>query len=115
MKRWSRSESRSTVHNHRFTRSLFTGFFAFLPNFLLLFRACLGLGTFGATHERLDPSLRSSTSPILHRAVVGASVPTPFSLSCRCYHLSDLVTRSFQPSLATLKTASPTLSLMHRG
>ncbi|PKI75888.1 hypothetical protein CRG98_003722 [Punica granatum] len=74
-----------------------------------------GLGTFGATHKHLDPSLRSSTSPILHRAVVGASVPTPFSPSCRCCHLSHPVTCSFQPSLATLKAASPTLSLVHRG
>ncbi|PKI56747.1 hypothetical protein CRG98_022851 [Punica granatum] len=46
-----------------------------------------GFGMFGTTHERLDSSLRSPTSPILHRAVVGASVPTPFSPSCRCRHL----------------------------
>ncbi|PKI67385.1 hypothetical protein CRG98_012222 [Punica granatum] len=41
-----------------------------------------GLGTFGTIHERLNPSLRSPRSPILHRAVAGASVLTPFSPSC---------------------------------
>ncbi|PKI49287.1 hypothetical protein CRG98_030330 [Punica granatum] len=61
------------------------------------------------------PPLRSPTSPILHRAVVGASVPTPFSPSCRGCHLSGPSTRSFQPSLATLKATSPTLFLVHRG
>ncbi|OWM85536.1 hypothetical protein CDL15_Pgr023430 [Punica granatum] len=67
-----------------------------LPNFLSLFRACLGFGTFGAVHERLDPPLRSPTSPILHHAVVGASVSTSFSPSCSCCHLSGLVTRRAQ-------------------
>ncbi|PKI67626.1 hypothetical protein CRG98_011982 [Punica granatum] len=68
----------------------------FLPNFLSLFRACPGFGTFVAVHERLDSPLRSPTSPILHCAVVGASVPTPFSPSCRCCHLTGPVTRSAQ-------------------
>ncbi|PKI72130.1 hypothetical protein CRG98_007517 [Punica granatum] len=42
-----------------------------------------GLGTFGTFHECLDLSLRSPRNPILHCAVVRASVPTPFSPSCR--------------------------------
>ncbi|PKI64517.1 hypothetical protein CRG98_015080 [Punica granatum] len=37
-----------------------------------------GLGTFGSAHGHLDPSLRSPTSPTLHRAVTGASVPNHF-------------------------------------
>ncbi|PKI59968.1 hypothetical protein CRG98_019635 [Punica granatum] len=57
-------------------------------DFLSLFRVCLGLGTFGTFHELLDLSLRSPRSPILHRAMVGASVPTPFSPSCRYRHLT---------------------------
>ncbi|PKI66599.1 hypothetical protein CRG98_013008 [Punica granatum] len=67
-----------------------------LPNFLSLFRACPGFGMFGSVHERLDSPLRSPTSSILHRAVVGARVPTPFFPSCRCCHLSGPVTRSAQ-------------------
>ncbi|OWM68073.1 hypothetical protein CDL15_Pgr023296 [Punica granatum] len=59
-----------------------------LPSFLSLFRACPGFGTFGTIHERLDLSLRSPMSPILHRAVVGANVPSPIFPSCRCCHLS---------------------------
>ncbi|PKI52025.1 hypothetical protein CRG98_027580 [Punica granatum] len=56
-----------------------------------------GLGTFGTTHGRLDPSLRSPTSPISHRAVAGASVSTHFLPSCRgCLPLGSL-TRSLQP------------------
>ncbi|PKI59188.1 hypothetical protein CRG98_020417 [Punica granatum] len=37
---------------------------------------CLGLGTFGFAHGHLDPPLRSPTSPTLHRAVTGSSVPS---------------------------------------
>ncbi|PKI68958.1 hypothetical protein CRG98_010638 [Punica granatum] len=48
------------------------------------FRLGPSLGTFGTFHERLDLSLRSPRKPILHRAVVEASVPTPFSPGCRC-------------------------------
>ncbi|PKI56097.1 hypothetical protein CRG98_023511 [Punica granatum] len=45
-----------------------------LPSFLSRFQACLGFSTFGTTHKRLDPSLRSPTSPIPHHAVARASV-----------------------------------------
>ncbi|PKI32499.1 hypothetical protein CRG98_047110 [Punica granatum] len=54
-----------------------------LPSFLSRFQACPGFGMFGTTHGRLDPSLRSPTSPFPHRAVAGTSVPAHFPLSCR--------------------------------
>ncbi|PKI74529.1 hypothetical protein CRG98_005071 [Punica granatum] len=70
-----------------FTRFSLTGFHSLLPNFLSHFRVHSGLGTLGAAHGHLDPPFRSPTSPTLHRAVTGASVPTPFSLTCRgCLH-----------------------------
>ncbi|PKI70909.1 hypothetical protein CRG98_008704 [Punica granatum] len=65
-----------------------------LPSFLSRFQACPGFGTFKTTHGRLDPSLRSPTSPIPHRVVAGASVPAHFPSSCRgCLPLGSL-TRS---------------------
>ncbi|PKI59462.1 hypothetical protein CRG98_020152 [Punica granatum] len=70
-----------------------------------------GLGTFGTFHERLDLSLRSPRSLILHRVVVGASVPTPFSPSCRCRCLTGAHCPSRPASLATPKATSPILSL----
>ncbi|PKI59739.1 hypothetical protein CRG98_019915 [Punica granatum] len=73
-----------------------------------------GLGTFETAHGHLDLPLRSPTSPISHRTVTGASVPTPFFPSCRNCHLSGSSTRSLKPSLATLKATSPTLLLAHR-
>ncbi|PKI46778.1 hypothetical protein CRG98_032828 [Punica granatum] len=73
-----------------------TGFFVFISNFLSLFRVHPGFGTFGTTHGRLDPSLRSPTSLISHRAVAGASVPTHFLRSCRgCPSLGSF-TRNLQ-------------------
>ncbi|PKI58441.1 hypothetical protein CRG98_021199 [Punica granatum] len=45
-----------------------------LPCVHSLFQVHLGIGTFGTTHGHLDPSLRSPTSLIPHRAVAGASV-----------------------------------------
>ncbi|PKI65805.1 hypothetical protein CRG98_013810 [Punica granatum] len=74
-----------------------------------------GLGTLGSVHGRLDLPLRSPMSPLPYRAMAGASVPTPFSPSCCGRHLSGPSTRSFQPSLTTLKATSPTLFLVHRG
>ncbi|PKI72293.1 hypothetical protein CRG98_007316 [Punica granatum] len=87
-----------------------------LPSFLSLFRACPGFGTFRTIHERLDPSLRSPRSPILHRAMVGASMTSSIFLSChgRCSRV-PVTARRDQPSLATPKATSLTLSLMHRG
>ncbi|PKI39124.1 hypothetical protein CRG98_040484, partial [Punica granatum] len=73
---------------------------------------CSGLGTLGSAHGHLDPPLRSPTSPILHRAVTRASVPTPFYPTCRGCLLSGPSTRSLKPSLATLKATSPTLFLI---
>ncbi|PKI58157.1 hypothetical protein CRG98_021445 [Punica granatum] len=65
-----------------------------LPSFLSRFQVYPAFGTFGTTHGRLDPSFRSPTSPISHRAVAGASVPTHFPSSCRgCFPLGSL-TRS---------------------
>ncbi|PKI50476.1 hypothetical protein CRG98_029135 [Punica granatum] len=87
VKRWSRSESLSTVHNPRSTLSLLSG-----------------LGTFAAVHDRLDPSLSSPRSLILHRAVVRASVPTPFSSRC----FTGVFALDVQPSLATLIATSST-------
>ncbi|PKI06690.1 hypothetical protein CRG98_049615, partial [Punica granatum] len=55
------------------------------------------LGTFGSAHDHLDLPLRSPTSPTLHRAVTGASMPTPFYPTCRGCLLSGLSTRGFQP------------------
>ncbi|PKI65583.1 hypothetical protein CRG98_014083, partial [Punica granatum] len=62
-----------------------------LTSFLSRFQACPGFGTFRTTHGRLDPSLRSPTSSIPHRAVVGASVPAHFPSSRRgCLPLGSL-------------------------
>ncbi|PKI66965.1 hypothetical protein CRG98_012630 [Punica granatum] len=94
VKRWSQSESLSTVHNPRSTLSLLSG-----------------LGTFGAVHEHLDFSLRNPRSPILHRVVVGASVPTPFPPRC----LTGVFALNVQPSLATPIATSSTPLLIHRG
>ncbi|PKI42624.1 hypothetical protein CRG98_036987 [Punica granatum] len=69
----------------------------------------------GFAHGHLDLSLRSPTNPISHRAVVGASVPTHFPETAVAVLPPGSPTRSFKPSLATLKAASPTLSLVHRG
>ncbi|PKI59330.1 hypothetical protein CRG98_020285 [Punica granatum] len=112
VKRWSRSEGRSTMHNHRFIVFLFTGFLAFTPSFLSLFRVRPGLGTFGSAHGHLDLPLRSPMNPISHRAVAGASVPTRFLETAAAAPLSGHSTRSSKPSLATLKAASPTLFLV---
>ncbi|PKI61055.1 hypothetical protein CRG98_018557 [Punica granatum] len=86
-----------------------------LPSFFSLFRACLGLGTIGTTHERLDPSLRSPTRPILHLAVAGARVPTRFpgTAAAAISRVPQPVTP--KPSLATPTTASPTPLLVQRG
>ncbi|PKI66605.1 hypothetical protein CRG98_013014, partial [Punica granatum] len=73
------------------------------------------LGTLGSAHGHLDPSLRSSMSPTLHRAVTGASVPTPFHPTCHDCLPPGSPTRSFKSSLATPTTTSPTLLLVHRG
>ncbi|PKI60868.1 hypothetical protein CRG98_018741 [Punica granatum] len=59
--------------------------------------ADLGLGTFGTTHERLDPSPRSPTNSISHHAVAGASVRTHFLPSCRGCLPPGSLTRSLQP------------------
>ncbi|PKI78559.1 hypothetical protein CRG98_001066 [Punica granatum] len=115
MKRWSRSEGRPTVHNLRLIRLLFNGFFIFLPGFISLFRVCLGLGTFGPAHDHLDLPLRSPTNPVSHRAVARASVSTFFPETAAAAPLSSHSTRNSKPSLATLKAASPTLFLVHRG
>ncbi|PKI31813.1 hypothetical protein CRG98_047796, partial [Punica granatum] len=96
VKRWSRSEGQSTVHNLRSTRPSFTGSIDFFTEFVSLFPACSGFGTFGTVHEHLDLPLRSPTSPTLPRAVTGASVPTPFFPSCRDYHLSGPSSRDTQ-------------------
>ncbi|PKI32563.1 hypothetical protein CRG98_047046, partial [Punica granatum] len=56
-----------------------------------------GLGTLGSAHCHLIPPPRSPTSPTLHRAVTGASVPTPFYPTCRGCLLSGPSTRSSQP------------------
>ncbi|PKI65474.1 hypothetical protein CRG98_014132 [Punica granatum] len=74
-----------------------------------------GFGTFGTVHERLDPSLRSPRSPVLHRAVVGASVPSRSSQAAAAVTLRVPTARNIKPSLATPKATSPTLPLMHRG
>ncbi|OWM90080.1 hypothetical protein CDL15_Pgr000867 [Punica granatum] len=72
----------------------FIGFRWFSPSFFSLFRVCSGLGTFGVVRERLGLPLRSPRSPISHRAVARASVPTSFFPSCRgCLSLGSL-TRS---------------------
>ncbi|PKI77230.1 hypothetical protein CRG98_002351 [Punica granatum] len=78
VKRWSRSEGRSTVHNLRSSVFLLPGSTRFLPYFLSHFQACPGLGTFGSAHGHLDLLLRSPTSSTPHRAVAGARVPTHF-------------------------------------
>ncbi|PKI62720.1 hypothetical protein CRG98_016883 [Punica granatum] len=96
VKKWSRSEGRSTVHNHRSSVSLLPGSTRFLPNFPSHFQACPGLGTFGTTHGRLDLPLRSPTSPISHRAVTGASVPTCFPETAAAAPLSGHSTRNAQ-------------------
>ncbi|PKI50113.1 hypothetical protein CRG98_029509 [Punica granatum] len=115
VKRWSRSEGRSTVHNHHFIVPSLTGLFAFAPKFLSLFRVHLGLGTFGSAHGHLDLLLRSPTSLTPHRAVARVRVPTRFprTAAAASSRVSQPVT--LKPSLATLKAASPTLFLAHRG
>ncbi|PKI41503.1 hypothetical protein CRG98_038105 [Punica granatum] len=70
------------------------------------------LGTFRSVHGHLDLPLRSLTKPISHRAVAGASVPTRFLETAAAAPLSGHSTRNSKPSLATLKAASPTLSLV---
>ncbi|PKI67227.1 hypothetical protein CRG98_012368 [Punica granatum] len=55
-----------------------------------------GLGTFGTTHGRLDLPLRSPTSPISHRAVAEASVPTRFPETAAAAPLSGYSTRNAQ-------------------
>ncbi|PKI64640.1 hypothetical protein CRG98_014978 [Punica granatum] len=72
-----------------------------------MFLVCPGLGTFGTVHERLGPSLRSPRSPILYRAVVGVTVPTSFSLSCRyrCSRVS--IARHVQPGHPPLPRLFP--------
>ncbi|PKI68465.1 hypothetical protein CRG98_011154 [Punica granatum] len=83
-----------------------------LPCIDSLFRVHLGFGTFGTTRGRLDPSLRSPTSPIPHRVVAKASVPTHFPETVAAAPLSGHSTRSSDPSLATPTAASPTLFLL---
>ncbi|PKI71952.1 hypothetical protein CRG98_007635 [Punica granatum] len=115
VKRWSRSEGRPTVHNHRSSVSLLPGSTRFLLYFLSHFQACPGLGTFGSAHEHLDLLLRSPTSPTPHSTVAGARVPTHFprTAAAASSRVSQPVT--LKPSLATLRAASPTLFLAHRG
>ncbi|PKI55824.1 hypothetical protein CRG98_023789 [Punica granatum] len=86
MKRWSQSKSHTTVHNLRFTHSLFIGFHRFLPNFLSSFQVCPGSSMFETVHEGLDLSLRSSRNSISLGAVVGASMPSSIFPGChgRC-------------------------------
>ncbi|PKI75827.1 hypothetical protein CRG98_003742 [Punica granatum] len=94
---------------------LLIGFRYFLPSFLSPFRVCPGLGTFGTVHERLDPSLRSPRSPILHRAAVGVDVPTPFSPSCHSRCLSGTYCPWCPAGSPDPLATSPTLFLEHRG
>ncbi|PKI32840.1 hypothetical protein CRG98_046766 [Punica granatum] len=98
VKRWSRSESPTTVHNLRSTSFLLSG-----------------LGTFRVVYERLGPPLRSPRSPTLHRAVVGAIVPTPFSPSCHSRCLSGTYCPWCPAGSPDPLATSPTLSLVHRG
>ncbi|PKI41316.1 hypothetical protein CRG98_038302 [Punica granatum] len=115
MKRWSWSESPTTVHNLRSTSSSLLGPVNIYRVFSHIFRVSPGLGTLGTACGRLDPSLRGPRSPISHRAVVGASVPIPFSPSCRCRCPSGIHHLSRLTGSPDLFAASPTLSLVHRG
>ncbi|PKI64527.1 hypothetical protein CRG98_015090 [Punica granatum] len=79
-----------------FIRFSLIGFSVFIPELFLTFSSLSR-----AWHVRdypwgLDLSLRSPTNSILHRAVTGASVPTPFFSTCRDCFLSGLLTRSAQ-------------------
>ncbi|PKI78476.1 hypothetical protein CRG98_001116 [Punica granatum] len=88
MKRWSQSESHTTVHNLRFTHSLLSGFTFFLPVFLSSFPVYLGPCTFETVHECPNPSLRSPRSLTSLGAVAGAIVPTLFFPDCHGRYLS---------------------------
>ncbi|PKI34499.1 hypothetical protein CRG98_045110, partial [Punica granatum] len=76
------------------SRFSLTGSTDFLPGFLSHFRVCSGLGKLRSAHSHLDLPLRSPTSPTLHRAVTGASVPTLFYPTYHGYLLSGPSTRS---------------------
>ncbi|PKI62015.1 hypothetical protein CRG98_017601 [Punica granatum] len=56
-----------------------------------------GLGTLGASHDHLDPPLRSPTSPTSHRAVVKASVPSRFPETVAAAPSPGSPTRDAQP------------------
>ncbi|PKI60802.1 hypothetical protein CRG98_018791 [Punica granatum] len=85
VKRWSRSESHTTVHNLRF------------------------IG-FTVSYRTFSHHFRSLRSPISLGAVIGPDVPTSFSPSCHRRYLRVFTAHSVQLSLSTPKATSPTLS-----